>query len=73
MGALEHGFDENQLREFFTDGEAGVANLADEIVSTGHQFDDLIFAKTNFTKAILDFRRGAQLFDPHRNAALNAA
>jgi hypothetical protein len=70
---LKHAFNEDQPRELFTDGEAGIADLADEVVPAGDQFDDLIFAKTDFAQTILNFRRGAKLFDSHRHAGLHAA
>ena len=68
-----HGFHQNQLGQLFADGEAGVANLADEIVSAGDEPDDLVFAEPDFPEAVLNFRRGAKLLDAHRDAGLDAA
>src|SRR5207249_2040278 len=38
---------------------------------SGHEADDLLFAKTNFTKAGLNFRRGTQLLDSHYHACFH--
>lgn len=59
--------------ELFADGEAGIADLADEIIPAGDELDDLIFDQADFAKAILNFRRSAKLLDPNRHTALHAA
>jgi hypothetical protein len=53
--------------------QPGIADLADEVVPTGNQANDLIFAQTNLAQAILDFGRGAKLFDADDDACLDAA
>jgi hypothetical protein len=56
-----------------TDGQSSVADLADEIVAAGDEADDLVFAQTDFTKTVLNFRRSAELLDAHSHAGLHAA
>ena len=69
----EDRFDENQFCKLFADGEAGVADLADEIVLARDEADDLVFAKSDFPQAILNFRSSAELLDPDRDARFHAA
>lgn len=59
--------------ELFTDGEAGVANQANEVRMAGEQADDLILAKPQFAKALLGFGGGAKLADSHRDPRFDAA
>ena len=68
----QDGFHENQFGELFADGQARVADLANEIVPAGDEPNDLVFAKANFPQAILDFRGRAELLDADRNARLDA-
>jgi len=65
-------FNPNQPRDLFADGEARVADLTDEIRLAGDEPDDLILAEAQFTQPVLDFGRGAQLFDAHGYAGLHA-
>jgi hypothetical protein len=60
------------LRELFADRESRIADLANEIVPAGDEFDDLIFDQPDFAQTVLNFRRGAELLDPDSNAGLNA-
>jgi hypothetical protein len=69
----QDGFHDDQLCQLFADGEAGVADLADEIILAGDEADDLVFAEADFPKAILNFRSGAKLFDSDRDARFHAA
>jgi len=65
--------DEDELRQLLADGQARVADLADEVRLAGHQLDDLVLAQTQLTQAVLEFRRGAKLPDAHGNASLDPA
>jgi hypothetical protein len=56
-----------------TDREAGVTNLANEISLTGEKFDDVVFAKAEFTQPILNFRSSAQLLDANSDAGFDSA
>ena len=67
------GFDEDQPGQLLADGEAGVADLADDVIAAGDEADDLVFAKADLAQAVLDIRRGAELFHAHRDAGLDAA
>lgn len=62
----------DEAGELFTDGEAGIADLADEVVPAGDELDDLILDEADFAKAVLHFGRGAELFDSHGHACLDA-
>jgi hypothetical protein len=62
------GLDHDQLCQLLADGEAGVADLADEIGLAGEEPDNLVFAKAEFAQAVLEFRSGAKLFDAHGHA-----
>jgi hypothetical protein len=61
----------DQLSELLADGEAGIADLADEIIAAGNETDHLILAEPDFAEAILNFRRSAKLLDAHGDTALN--
>ena len=65
------GFDHDDFGQLFADGQAGVANLANEVGLAGQQFDDVIFAETQFAQPVLDFRRGAKLFDSHSDSGFD--
>ena len=69
----QHWLNENQLCQLLTNGQSGIADLADEVVAAGDQPDDLVLTQTDLTEAILNFRCGAQLFYPHGHAGLHAA
>jgi len=64
-------FDQDKLRQVFADGQARVADLANEICVAGQQFDDLILAQTQFPQPVLHVRRRAQLFDAHSDAGFD--
>jgi len=66
-------FDEDELGELCADGEAGVANLADEIGLAGEETNHLIFPEAEFAQAILQLRRGAELFNADGDAGAHAA
>ncbi len=66
-------FDQDELGQLLADGQAGVANLANEIGLAGEQVDDLFFAKADLAQSILDLGRGAQLLDAHGHAGSDAA
>jgi hypothetical protein len=68
-----NGLDHDQFGQLLADGEAGVANLADEIVTAGDEADDPVFPEADFAQAVLNFGRGAKLADAHRDARLDAA
>ena len=55
------------------EGEAGIADLTDKVVVAGDQTDDLILAKTEFAKTILNFGGGAELLDANGDTGLDAA
>jgi hypothetical protein len=57
--------DHDQLSQLLADGEAGVANLANEIGLAGQEPDNLVFTKAKFAQAVLKFRGSAKLFDTH--------
>jgi len=61
------------MRELFADGEAGITDLTDEIVSARDEFDHLILYQPDFAQPILNFRRSAKLLDANCHAALHAA
>jgi len=63
--------DHDQLSQLLADGEAGIANLADEIGLAGEVPDNLVFAQAEFAQAVLQFRRGAKLFDADGNAGFD--
>jgi hypothetical protein len=58
--------------QLFADGHAGIADQANDIRLAGEQTHDLIFAKSDFTKSITDFGRGAQAADANGGARLDA-
>jgi hypothetical protein len=66
-------FDEDQLGQLRADRQPRIANLANEICMAGDQPDDLVLTQADFPQAVLDFRSGTKLFDPHRHARLDAA
>jgi hypothetical protein len=76
-GAPRHtGFDrldQYKLGKLFANGEAGVADLANEIGLAGQKPYDLIFAETQLPQAVLHFGRGTKLLDPDRHPGLNPA
>jgi hypothetical protein len=57
--------DHDQLSQLLADGEAGIADLANEIGLAGEEPDNLVFAKAEFTEAVLQFRDSAKLFYAH--------
>jgi hypothetical protein len=63
--------DHDELGQLLADRKAGIANLADEIGLAGEEPDDLVFAKAEFTEAVLEFRRGAKLLDPDSHAGFD--
>jgi hypothetical protein len=71
LRALQEWFDEDQCGQLLADSEAGVTDLADQIVAAGDELDDLLFAQANFPQTILQFRRGAELLDANGNAHLD--
>jgi hypothetical protein len=73
MDSLKERLNQNQLCQLLANGEARVANLTDEVVAAGNEAHNLIFAKADFAQTILNFRRGAELPDAHRDTRLNAA
>lgn len=54
-----HRLDPDELGELLAEGEAGVANLTDEIRAIGHEPDDLILAQADLAQAFLHRRLGA--------------
>jgi hypothetical protein len=60
------------LSQLLADGEPGIANLADEIGLACEEPDNLVFAKAKFAEAVLKFRGGTKLFDPHGYAGFDA-
>jgi hypothetical protein len=60
--------DHDQLGQLLADGEAGIANLADEIGLAGEKPDDLVFAKAEFAQTVLQFRGCTKLLDAHGHA-----
>jgi len=54
------------VSELCADGQARVADLADEIRLTRDQLDDLVLAQADLPQTFLEFRRGAELLDAHR-------
>jgi len=71
IGCRFERFDEDQLRQLLADGEAGIANLADEIGLAGEETDDLIFAKAELAQPVLKFGGGAKLFNTDCYAGLD--
>ena len=69
----QYRFNEDQLRQLLTNGEPSIADLANEIIPARDQAHDLVFAKTNLAQTILNFRRRADLLNPHCHARLHAA
>jgi len=57
----------------FTQSESGITNLTDKIGLAGDEFNNLVFAETQFTKAILSFGVGAELFNADCHSGLNSA
>jgi hypothetical protein len=72
-GSQTHRLDHDDFRELLTDGQASIANLADEVSLAGEKLDDMVFAESQFTQSALDFWAGAQLLDPYRYSCLNPA
>jgi hypothetical protein len=66
-----HRLNQDECGELLAEREAGVADLADETRAVGDEADDLILAQAQFAEAGLNFGRGAQLPDAHRNARLH--
>ena len=69
----EDWFNKYQLCQLLTDGQPCVANLANEVVPAGNQAHNLIFAQTDFAEAVLNFGRGAQLFNANGDTRPDAA
>jgi hypothetical protein len=61
------------LSQLLADGEAGIADLADEIGLAGQQPDNLVFAKAKFAQAILEFRGSAKAFYANCYAGFNTS
>jgi len=62
-----------QFCELFADGEAGVADLANEVISAGEQFYDLVLTQAEFAEAVLKFGSSAKLFDANGNPGFHQA
>jgi len=66
------GFHENKLRKLSAEGQAGIADLADEVGPRKEEPHDLLFAKAKLTKADLNFRRRTQFFYSYWNSRCHA-
>src|SRR5689334_23153260 len=58
-----HRFHDNTARELFAQGQAGVANLADEVAMACQEPNDAVFAEADLAEPICYSRRGAELLD----------
>jgi hypothetical protein len=65
--------DHDQLCQLLADGQACIADLADEIRPAGQQLDDLLLTEANLAQTVLKFGCGAQLLDPDRDSRFNPA
>ena len=65
--------DENGLRQRFAQGDAGVANLANDIVVAADQPDLLILNQAKLAQTVTDFGPAGELFDADARADLHAA
>ena len=66
-------FDQDELRQLLADGQASIADLADEIRLAGQQPDDLILTQTQLPQAVLEFGRGAEPLDADGDARFDPA
>jgi len=65
--------DQYDFGELLANREACIADLADEVGLAREELDDLVLAKAKFTKAILNLRCRAELFDPNRHSRFHQA
>lgn len=71
-GRSPHGFHQDRFGDFRTEGQARIADHADDIGLCRKQSHDLIFTKSHLAQPIRYLRRSAELFDAHGHAGLNA-
>ena len=65
--------DEDGVGERFTQGDAGVANLANDIVMAADQPDLLILNEAEFAQTVADFRPAGEFLDAHAHADFHKA
>jgi hypothetical protein len=62
-GGRGQRFNQNGPGQFFTQGEAGVANLAYNIGFAAQEFDALLLAEAEFAQPVAQFGRCGQFLD----------
>jgi hypothetical protein len=65
--------DHDDFGQLLADGEAGFANLTDEIGLASEELNDVVFAKAKFAKPGLDFGGGAELLNPNGDTGFDSA
>ena len=68
----QNRFDQDHFGELLADRETRIADLADEIGLAGQQLYDVVLTKDEFAQAVLNLRRGAELFDSHGNTGFDS-
>ena len=56
------------MGQFFTQGETGVANLANDVGLAAQEFDPLLLAETHFTQTVAGLIRRDQFLDAYGGA-----
>lgn len=56
---------DNGFRDLLTDGQAGVANHANDALLGADQPDLLVFREADLSEALTDFRRARELANTH--------
>jgi hypothetical protein len=67
-----HRLNENHAGELGTEGEAGVANLADQIGARGHEPHELFLAESDLPQPLTLHGISVETFDPNGHACPNA-
>jgi hypothetical protein len=65
--------DENGVGEGFAQGDAGVANLANDIVMSADEPNLLIFNQAKFAQTVADSRLAGELFHANARTDLHVA
>jgi hypothetical protein len=71
--ARAHWLNHNGIREFLTDAQSSVANLANKIRLMAQKFHDLFLAETEFPKPIPVFRCAGEFLDANDRPGLDVA